>query len=215
MHSIFLSYRRSDSPGFAGRIYDHLREAFGEVHVFMDIDSISAGDNFLTAIARTLDECEVVLVVIGRAWITTTEAGGATRLDEPNDPVRLEIEKAFERGRLIIPVLVDGAMMPRPEQLPPSLRPLTIYNAVSIQHHTFGRDVHALVANLRKGILAPPIGAWESRPARVLPPGTTPARAGSTSRSRHPRPVSPYVSTLHRMETSGCSRGSWSCQVPS
>lgn len=153
MRSIFISYRRDDSSGSAGRIYDHLKEGFGEDHVFMDIDSIAAGDNFLTAITRTLDECEVVLVVIGKRWNTATDDRGSKRLDQASDPVRLEVEQAFARARLVIPVLVEGASMPSPESLPESLRQLAMCNAVPITHQAFGRDMHALATKLRRGIL--------------------------------------------------------------
>jgi hypothetical protein len=153
MHSIFLSYRREDSSGVAGRLYDRLTEVFGQEHVFMDIDSIDAGDDFMSAIARTLDECEAVLVVIGKRWLGSSSGGSSTRLDDPNDFVRLEIEQALRKRRLVIPVLIDGATVPSSDLLPDSLSPLIKCNAVSITHHTFGRDVHALIARLRKGIV--------------------------------------------------------------
>jgi hypothetical protein len=119
----------------------------------MDIDSISTGEDFIDAIVRTLDECEAVLVVVGKGWLESTGADGSRRLDDPVDPVRLEIVKAIERDRLLIPVLVDGATMPSADSLPGPLVALARCHAASIAHHAFGRDVHALVKRLRKGIL--------------------------------------------------------------
>jgi len=89
MHSVFISYRRADTAGYAGRLYDRLVEALNRDHVFMDIDSISYGEDFVEAISRTLAECDIVLVLIGPNWLNINDPNGARRLDSPVDTVRL------------------------------------------------------------------------------------------------------------------------------
>ncbi len=154
MPSIFVSYRRTDSAGYAGRLYDHLSEAFGEKDIFIDIDSIRAGTDFLHAITETLDKSDAVLVVIGRGWFSVDPQSGARRIDKPDDPVRLEVGMALSAGRLVIPVLFDGVAMPSDNDLPDPLKGLTRLHAVTVAHQSFKGDVQRLVTMLRGGILA-------------------------------------------------------------
>src|SRR5215470_2835610 len=98
VNSIFLSYRRSDSGGYAGRLYDRLSEAFGKEHVFMDVDSISFGEDFVETIAKTLRSCKVFLVLIGPTWLSATDSSGRRRLDLPTDIVRVEVVTALAEG---------------------------------------------------------------------------------------------------------------------
>ena len=118
---IFLSYRRDDSSGYAGHLYERLTERFGQPNVFMDIDSLAPGVDFLEAIHQTLDGCDTVLVLIGRGWLDASDREGLRRLENPNDFVRLEIEAALSGNHRVIPVLVSGAEMPLESELPESI----------------------------------------------------------------------------------------------
>lgn len=146
---IFLNYRRQDSPGSAGRLYDSLARAWSEEQLFMDVDAVQPGADFEEAIRSAVEECDAFLTVIGPRWITALDEGGGRRLDDPSDYVRLEIEEALERGVRIIPVLVEGAVMPPLAQLPPSLQPLAHRNAVEIRNTRWHDDVGRLVNTLR------------------------------------------------------------------
>src|ERR1051326_8270064 len=129
MSKIFLSYRREDSASDAGRLYDKLVSHFGSESVFIDIDRIDLGVDFVEAINEKIGLCQVLLVLIGKQWLTTTDSTGR-RLDNPNDFVRLEIVAAGKRNIRIIPVLVEGATMPREELLPDDLKFLARRNAI-------------------------------------------------------------------------------------
>jgi hypothetical protein len=108
MSGIYLSYRRMEAGGHAGRLVDYLSRHFGRGSVFRDIDTIRRGEDFAQAIESALNACDVVLVVIGNTWATSTGQDGRCRLDDPKDWVRLEVAAALRRNILVIPVLVDG-----------------------------------------------------------------------------------------------------------
>jgi TIR domain len=133
MGIMFMSYRRSDSATVSGHIYDHLVRIFGKGAVFKDVYAIPAGVNFAQYIDTHVRKCSVLLAIIGRDWLTATDPNGAKRLDDPEDFVRLEIESALKRRKPIIPLLVGGATMPPAHLLPPTLRNLTLQNAVQIR----------------------------------------------------------------------------------
>ncbi len=147
MPRIFLSYRRQDSIGVAGRIYDRLRAHFGNDAVFMDIDSISFGEDFREHIDAAVGQCDVVLAVIGPKW--AGEAAAHRRLDGPRDFVRIELESALNRSLPVIPILIDHAMMPGEADLPASLARLAFRNAIDVDQ---GRDFHPHVDRLIRGI---------------------------------------------------------------
>jgi TIR domain len=127
---VFISYRRQESGGVAGRLYDRLVGRFGGGQVFMDVDTIAPGVKFTDVITEALSSCAVLLAVIGPRWLTATDEDGRRRLDDRDDIVRWEIQTALERdGIVVIPVLVEGAVMPRPHQLPQSLAGLALRNA--------------------------------------------------------------------------------------
>ena len=113
MGTIFISYRRDDSQGFAGRLEDDLSERFGEARVFRDRE-IPAGVDFATHLEARLSEAEVMLVVIGRDWLDAKNSAGERRLGLQDDWVRREIERALARDIAVVPVLVGGAAMPWP-----------------------------------------------------------------------------------------------------
>src|SRR5512138_2905984 len=130
MARIFISYRRQDSPSMTGRIYDKLESTFGSDKVFRDIDDIGAGQDFRAKIAQEIDKSDILLVIIGPKWESITNSQGNRRLDDPNDFVRLEVEEGLKNSKkIVIPVLVENAPMPRPESLPQSLRELCYRNA--------------------------------------------------------------------------------------
>ncbi|HEX8071631.1 MAG TPA: toll/interleukin-1 receptor domain-containing protein [Pyrinomonadaceae bacterium] len=114
---IFISYRRDDTAGHAGRLYDGLSARFGDDLIFMDIDQLEPGEDFVQVIEEAVGSCEILIALIGRSWLTNYDAAGR-RLDNPNDFVRLEIATALARNIRVIPILVQGAQMPRPEDLP-------------------------------------------------------------------------------------------------
>ena len=130
---IFLSYRRADSQNVTDRIYDRLVTAFGRDNVFKDVDSIGLGENFRDKIKTAIDRSEVALVVIGKSWLQVRDTSGRRRLENDDDPVRLEIEHSLARGLRLIPLIVDGAAVPSQEELPASLRDLANLNGAAVR----------------------------------------------------------------------------------
>ena len=108
MDGIFISYRRDDSAGYAGRLYDRLAAQFGADRVFMDVAGIELGTDFVTAIEQAVGSCKVLIVVIGDEWLSTTDAAGRQRLDDPHDFVRLETGVALERMRYAAQRLLES-----------------------------------------------------------------------------------------------------------
>jgi hypothetical protein len=149
---IFLSYRREDSRGVAGRLYDRLEHHFGHDRVFMDVDAIEPGIDFVKAIEDAVSTTDIFLVVIGPTWLTTTDNTGNRRLDNPEDFVRLEVGGALKRNLRVVPVLVDGAVMPRSIDLPDDLKALTRRNAIEISHTRFSMDAERLIRALEQAI---------------------------------------------------------------
>lgn len=127
---IFISYRRSDTRGHAQRIYSSLTERFGPDEVFVDIDSIPGGVDFLQHLEEVLSKTDVAIVLIGPAWRGPVEEFGRTRIDDPGDYVRLEVRTVLRSGMRVVPVLVDGVRLPRGEDLPDDLRALVRRQAV-------------------------------------------------------------------------------------
>jgi hypothetical protein len=154
---VFISYRRDDSAAHAGRLFDRISDKIGEEFVFMDVDSIEPGVNFFEAIDGALSRCKVLLVVIGPKWLDATDSSGRRRIDDPRDFVRLEIETALRRGIRVIPVLIDGAALPRSNQLPAALVDLTYRQAVEVSHAQFRSDSRRLVEGVAR-IVSPSAG---------------------------------------------------------
>ena len=150
---IFISYRHEDSAYPAAWLFEHLVQKFGPARIFKDVDSIEPGDDFIEAIEHAVGSCSVLLAMIGRGWLQAADESGR-RLDDPADFVRVEIETALSRGIRVVPVLVDGAQMPRREQLPPSLSKLTARQALSLSHARFAADLDPLMRVLDKAIAA-------------------------------------------------------------
>jgi hypothetical protein len=149
---IFLNYRRGDDPGFTGRLFDRLEDHFPSDQLFMDVDSIEPGLDFVQVLDEQVSRCDVLLAVIGRGWLDATDRTGARRLDNPKDFVRIEIESALGRGIRVIPVLVNEAAMPREQDLPESLKPFARRNAIRLTHEKFRADVAGLVKALDRAL---------------------------------------------------------------
>ena len=149
---IFINYRRDDSIGMAGRLHDRLAQTFGRDKLFMDVDHIPAGADFVAHLNSQVAACEVVLVVIGRNWLRAKDKAGQRRLHQPDDFVAIEIAAALARDIRVIPVLVDGARMPKESELPDSLKPLARRQAVDVRHSHFGHDAEALVERMREAL---------------------------------------------------------------
>ena len=155
MSGIYLSYRRMDAAAYAGRLFDYLSRHFGQGSVFMDIGSIAGGQDFAQAIESALNACDVVLVLIGSTWATSTGQDGRRRLDDPKDWVRLEVAAALRRNVLVVPVLVEGVRIPDPASLPEELRPLCRRNARELSDLRWSYDVGELVKDLEKTVRPP------------------------------------------------------------
>jgi len=150
MSRILISYRREDTAGHAGRLYDLLVERFGPDRIFMDVDTISPGDDFVEVIRSAVTSSDVLIALIGREWLIVEHPSGHRRLDDPDDFVALELATALEGGVRVVPVLVQGAAMPAAEALPLRLRALARRNAVEISDTRFRRDAAALIDSLRR-----------------------------------------------------------------
>jgi predicted ATPase len=145
---VFINYRRDDTAGEAGRLHDALRTRLGNGSVFMDVDAIRPGADFAEVINQAVGSSDVLVTVIGRNWLSANNVGGPPRLDDPRDVLRLEIQSAL-RGKIrVVPVLVQGAQMPRADQLPKSLAKLAGKNAFEISHVRWHQDVERLIASL-------------------------------------------------------------------
>lgn len=148
MPAVFISYRRDDTAGSAGRIYDRLVDRFGREQVYRDVESGQPGEDFVETIGRRVRECDVLLALIGPAWLRAVDEAGGWRLAKDDDLVRVEIATALERGIRVIPVLLEGAKMPRAGDLPSSLARLTHRNAFEIRDTHFDLDVAQLLDEL-------------------------------------------------------------------
>jgi len=177
--NIFINYRREDSSGYAGRLFDALSSHFAG-RLFMDIDTLEPGVDFVEAIEQAVGSCEVLIVVIGREWLTIKDAAGQRRLDDPADFVRLEVETALGRKVRVIPVLVQDTPMPRTEELPPALARLARRNAIEISDARWAYDVDRLAHTIQRIL--------EEKDASALPLAATPEMAAAP-----PAPVAPAV----------------------
>jgi len=169
MSKILISYRREDSADVTGRIYDRLVQKFGQGAVFKDVDSIPLGVDFRTFLDEQVARCEVFLAVIGWDWMKKRGSKGKSRLENPGDFVRIEIESALKRQIPVIPVLVGGASIPAAEQLPASIQNLFYRNGIAVRvDPDFHRDMDRLIEYLKK---LPPSGEVISqRPAKAKQP---------------------------------------------
>jgi hypothetical protein len=150
--SLFISYRRSDTAGTAGRLRDALDSRVRRA-TFMDVSDIEVGEDFVARIKEVLDQSGVMLAVIGPKWLGKEDG---KRLGDPGDYVTQELRLAIETGVPIIPVLVDGAVMPSPDDLPQDLAKIATLNAVELRHTSFDRDVEHLSLLVYEKLNVPP-----------------------------------------------------------
>src|SRR4051812_32883655 len=201
MRAIFISYGRDETEGYAGRLFQDLCERFGKDSVFMDVAGIEPGRDFRRVVERQVASCGVLLALIGKTWVSITDAQGKRRVDDPYDFVRLEVASALKRDIPVIPVLVQQADMPRAEQLPDDLRDLAYRNNVELTHARWASDVQVLVT-----ALAPYVDASEP-----------PAGAGvhdSSTRSRMPGWRAPVVAPLALLAIGGLAYVAWDRLAP-
>lgn len=160
---IFISYRHADGAGEARSIFSELREHFGADRVFQDIRSLPKGDDFKAALAAALDQAAVVVAVIGPSWLTLTDGEGTRRLDREDDLVRQELAAALDRGIPIIPVLVNGAHMPRAADLPENIQRLSAHLGMHLSHANFTSDIGALLQALEPRVGSPRVALSAGR----------------------------------------------------
>jgi hypothetical protein len=166
MPRIFISYRRQDSRYQARSIHAAFAREVGHDNVFMDVNSIQPGANFRKILKLWVDQCEVLLALIGPDWIDARDPQtGKRRLDNPSDFVRIEIGEALRRDIPVVPVLLDGAALPHSDRLPADLQELCDRQAVMVEYRTFDADVERLIRKLRLG----------AEPVRLAPVAPSPA----------------------------------------
>ena len=167
MPNTFISYRRDDAAGYAGRLHEALEDRLGRDQIFRDVETLQPGQDFVEAIESRLNECRVFLALIGREWLEARDSTGQRRLDQPHDYVRQEISRALSRRDvLVIPVLIEGASMPATEALPEDVRPLARKQAVHLRDDAWDHDVDRL---------ASAIAGARGTAARRATPSITPA----------------------------------------
>jgi len=148
MAKIFISYRREDSQYAVDRIYEALRRRLKKRDIFMDVDDIPKGVDFVEYLSAKVAQCETLVAVIGPQWLTVTDKDGSRRLNNPEDFVRIEIVAALKRGIPVVPVLLDGTPMPTAAQLPQDMRGFERRNGAEVHRRTLKSDIEALVRDL-------------------------------------------------------------------
>ncbi len=184
---IVVSYRRADSA-MSGRIFDRLVERFGQNSLFIDIDNIPFGGDFRKHIADALTSSDLLIAVIGRDWIGQRD-NGPSRIMNATDPVRVEIETAIKSNVPILPVLIDGAMMPDPEQLPDSIKEFSFLNALEVE---LGRDFKVHIQRLFGAvaqILGSKLPPGAEKPTGMRPELIPQAPAAAKGRNRSLLPI--------------------------
>jgi hypothetical protein len=177
MPGIFVNYRRDDAPGVAGRLYDYLAKKFSRRDLFMDVDAIKPGLDFVKQLDSQVSNCDVLLALIGPNWLAAKDEKGARRLSADRDYVRIEIAAALKRDIPVIPILIDGARLPSENELPEDLASLSRRHALELRHTRFAADAEAIVASL-KDHLAKPKKNWIWPAAAALLLGAIALAAG-------------------------------------
>src|SRR6266496_2177474 len=205
---LFINYRREDTAPYAGRLYDRLIARFGGNQVFIDIDQIEPGEDFVEVINRKVGTCDIAIVAIGPNWLRAIDASGKRRLDDEEDFVRMEIVAALQRNIRVIPVLVGGAQMPRKQDLPEALAPLSRRNAIELSETRFHADVKRLIEAIEKSFavveekveLSVTPAAPPAEPASVTPPDskdrTMPVKSTQTTPAIPPVVSSSLIAAL-------------------
>lgn len=203
---IFISYRRQDSAYPAGWLYDRLAERFGPGQVFKDVDSIELGDDFVETITNAVGSCDILLALIGQDWLDIAGPDGSRRLDDPDDFVRLEIEAALQRKVLLIPILVEGALMPRGDELPPSIAPLVRRQALELSPNRFRADTDRLLEVIERTLVDLQQEHAEDAPEAPAPEPSPPKTAIETTETTESRSkLSPFSTTRVRVALAAAS----------
>jgi TIR domain len=191
---VFISYRRQETAGHAGRLYDAMSARFGEPHVFVDVD-LAPGIDFVERITEAVAACQVLIVVMGPTWATVKDEQGTARIADPEDFVRLEVETALRRPDVTpIPVLVSGARMPSREVLPPEVQPITRRNALELSDQRWRYDVGRLINTLDQLLAEMPVGGSESSPERsVATEKAAPPSMGAPTTSAKSKSAAPWA----------------------
>jgi hypothetical protein len=150
---IYISYRRDDASAWAGRLYEFLLKHFSRKEIFMGVDSIEMGLDFVKTFEEVVGSCDVLITIIGAHWLTCTDGQGERRLDNPEDFARMEIASALRRNIRVIPVLVDGASMPRSVDLPDDLATFASRVALQLSHDGFRIDSKQFVKVLKRALV--------------------------------------------------------------
>ena len=210
MRAIFISYRRDDAEGQAGRLFEDLEERFGKASVFMDVTGIEPGRDFRKVIEQQVASCGVLLAIIGKDWLTATDADGHRRLDDPADFVRLETAAALKRDIPVIPVLVRGAKMPRAEQLPEDLADLSFRNSVELSHARWVSDVQLLINALLPYVdVSPDLARTEAGGAdKAIPRGAVASGPSTTPAGLADVPTERAGDAVGRVSSEGSRSGS-------
>ena len=198
---VFVSYRRDDAAGHAGRLYDRLTARFGKDRVFIDVDSIDPGADFVDVIESTLADSAVVVVVIGPNWLRTTGDGQTSRLRDPEDFVHMEVRRSLELGKKMIPVLVEGAQMPLVDELPDDLKRLARRNALDVSDLRFHGDADRLADAIEKMLASSQtqaLPALESTPDPPHEPDVRPVSARSTDAPKGVTRSGPFPAVMPR-----------------
>ncbi len=167
MARIFINYRRDDTQGVAGRLFDYLATKYSRRELFMDVDAMKPGLDFAKQLDAQVSQCHVLLAMIGPHWLDARDQSGKRRLDNARDSVRVELASALKRDIAVIPVLVEGAAMPSEAGLPDDLKPLARRHALELRHTRFNADADTIMHALEeRGAAAPRVvvaGRWRRR----------------------------------------------------
>jgi TIR domain len=197
MGGVFISYRRDDTAPYAGRLRDRLTAVFGKDQIFRDVDRVAPGERFPVVIEGAVGSCDAFIALIGNKWLTAEGDNRGRRLDDPRDYVRQEVAAALRREEvLVIPVLVEGAEMPGPDDLPEELAPLAERNALVMSDIRWDDDMNHLVDALQR-VVRPP-GRSVPRPSRA-----NGNELGPSPRHRRPRPRPPSRAVTEGRDRSG------------
>jgi hypothetical protein len=197
MPGIFISYRRDDVRGYAGRLSDALTDHFGDASIVRDIEALAPGVDYVEQIDRFISACDILLLLIGRDWLTIADDQQQRRIDDPTDEHRIEIAAALQRGLLVIPVLMDNARMPRLHDLPDEIAPLARRQSFEISEVRWKYDVQRLIRVLeqeiqRRDLTRRPAGANPGTLSPSAPPPPEPrfvAAPPLAESSRAPSPI--------------------------
>jgi hypothetical protein len=158
---VFISYRREDTAYAAGRIYDRLCRKLPQTKVFIDVTAIRGGEKFEQRTLSEISRSDAALVFIGKKWMEPRPGEDQARICESDDYVRAEVRSVLNREMLVLPVLVDGALMPAPDLLPEDVRPLTARNALILRHDRFDDDAENIFAAILR--VAAKHGPWHKK----------------------------------------------------